>query len=94
MLLFASDEENIQSSIFMDQIEVKKAVIQWERFSEINRVVKTVENITSTQKRKGQIATAATFNLLQREQTTEEMKCPKPEKINKKQQNSTVLTPP
>ena len=41
-LIFASDEENIPSSVFMIQAEKKKAVIQWERFSNFNRLVNTV----------------------------------------------------
>ena len=41
-LIFASDEENITSSVFMIQAEKKKAVIQWERFSSFNRLVNTV----------------------------------------------------
>ena len=41
-LIFASDEENIPSSVFMIQAEEKKAVIQSERFSNFNRLVKTV----------------------------------------------------
>ena len=32
-LIFASDEKNIPSSVFMIQAEEKRAVIQWERFS-------------------------------------------------------------
>ena len=35
-LIFASDEENIPSSVFMIQAEEKKAVIQWERFGNFN----------------------------------------------------------
>ena len=41
-LIFASDEENIPSSVFMIQAEEKKAVFQWERFSDFNRLVNTV----------------------------------------------------
>ena len=41
-LIFASDEENIPSSVFLIQAEEKKAVIQWERFSNLNRLVNTV----------------------------------------------------
>ena len=41
-LIFASDEENIPSSFFMIQAEEKEAVIQWERFSNFNRLVNTV----------------------------------------------------
>ena len=40
--LFASDEENIHSSVFMIQAEKKKAVIQWERFNIFNILVITV----------------------------------------------------
>ena len=41
-LIFALDEENIPSSVFMIHAEEKKAVIQWERFSSFNRLVNTV----------------------------------------------------
>ena len=41
-LIFASDEENIPSSVFMIPAEEKKAVIHWERFSNFNRLVNTV----------------------------------------------------
>ena len=40
--VFASDEENIPSSAFMIQAEEKKAVVQWERLSNFNRLVNTV----------------------------------------------------
>ena len=41
-LIFASDEENIPSSVFMIQAEEKIAVIQWERFSNFNRLLNKV----------------------------------------------------
>ena len=41
-LIFASDEENIPSSVFMIQAEEEKAVVQWERFSSFNRLFNTV----------------------------------------------------
>ena len=41
-LIFASDEEIKHSLVFMIQAEAKKAVIQWERFSNFNRLVSTV----------------------------------------------------
>ena len=41
-LIFASDEKNIPSSVFMIQDEEKKAAIQWERFFNFNRLVNTV----------------------------------------------------
>ena len=41
-LVFASDEDNKPSSFFMTQVEEKKAVIQWERFSNFNRLVNTM----------------------------------------------------
>ena len=89
-LIFASDEENIPSSVFMIQAEEKKAVIQWERFSNFNRLVNTVAyvqralnkhkpatlvvNIEEREKAK------AIFKLLQQEQFGEEMKSLKAEK--------------
>ena len=41
-LVFASDEDNIPSSVFMTQADEKEAVIQWERFSNFNRLVNTM----------------------------------------------------
>ena len=41
-LIFASVEEIIPSSVFKIQAEEKKAVFQWERFSNFNRLVNTV----------------------------------------------------
>ena len=40
-LVFASDEENIPSAVFNIQAEEKKAVVQWERFSNFNRLLNT-----------------------------------------------------
>ena len=90
-LVFASDEENIPSSFFMIQAEEKKSVIQWERFSNFNRLVNTVAyvqralskykpatlvvNIEEREKAKATI-----FKLLQQEQFGEEMKSLKAEK--------------
>ena len=94
-LIFASDEENIPSSVFMIQAEEKKAVIQWERFSNFNRLVNTVAYvqralkkhrpatlIVSTEEREK--AKATIFKLLQQEQFGEEMKSLKAEKENPK----------
>ena len=90
-LIFASDEENIPSSVFMIQAEDKKAVIQWERFSIFNRIVTTVVYVqralnkhkpatlvVSIEEREK--AKATIFKLLQREQFGEEMKSLKAEK--------------
>ena len=90
-LIFASDEENIPSSVFMIQAEEKKAVIQWERFSNFNRLVNTVVYVqralnkhkpatlvVSIEEREK--AKATIFKLLQREQFGEEMKSLKAEK--------------
>ena len=40
-IFFASVEQNILSSVLMIQNEEKKAVIQWERFSNFNKQVNT-----------------------------------------------------
>ena len=90
-LIFASDEENIPSSVFMLQAEEKKAVIQWERFSSFNRLVNTVAFVqrafskhqpatlvVSIEEREK--AKAIIFKFLQREQFGEEMKSHKAEK--------------
>ena len=90
-LIFSSDEENIPSSVFMIQAGEKKAVIQWELFSNFNRLVKAVAyvqralykhkpetlviSIEETEKAKATI-----FKLLQQEQFGEEMKSLKTEK--------------
>ena len=90
-LILASDEENILLSAFMIQAEEKKAVIQWERFSNFNRLVNTVAyvqralnkhrpatlvvNIEEREKAKATI-----FKVLQQEQFGEEMKSLKAEK--------------
>ena len=103
-LIFASDEENMPSSVFMIQAEEKKAVIQWERFSNFNRLVKTVAYVQrALNKRKPatlvvsieekEKTKATIFELLQQEQFGEEMKSLKAEKdIHKKQQNPTIRT--
>ena len=90
-LIIASDEENIPSSVFMIQAEEKKAVIQWERFSNFNRLVNAVayvQRASSEHKpatlvvsiEEGEKAKAIIFELLQREQFGEEMKSLKAEK--------------
>ena len=79
----------------MIQAEEKKAVIQWERFSNLNRLVNTVAYvqralnkhkpatlIVSIEEREK--AKAIIFKLLQREQFGEEMKSLKTEKENPK----------
>ena len=89
-LIFASDEENMPSSVFIIQAEEKKAVIQWERFSNFNRLVNTVVYVqralnkhqpatlvVSIEEREK--AKATIFKLLQ-EQFGEEMKPLKAEK--------------
>ena len=90
-LIFASDEENIPSSVFMIQAEEKKAVIQWERFSNFNRLVNTVAYVQRASSKhkpatlvvsieEREKAKAIIFKLLQREQFGEEMKSLKAEK--------------
>ena len=90
-LIFASDEENKLSSVFTIQAEEKKAIIQWERFSNFNRLVNTVAyvqralnkhkpstfvvSIEETEKAKSIV-----FKLLQQEQFGEQMKSLKVEK--------------
>ena len=90
-LIFASDEENIPSSVFMIQAEEKKAVIQWERFSNFNRLVNTVAYVQRASSKhkpatlvvsieEREKAKATIFKLLQQEQFGEEMKSLKAEK--------------
>ena len=84
-LIFALDEENIPSSVFMIQAEEKKAVIQWERFSNFNRLVNTVSYLQKTLDKhktaklvvsieEREEAKATIFKLLHQEQFFEEMK--------------------
>ena len=90
-LVFASNEDNKPSSVFMTQVEEKKAVIQWERFSNFSRLVNTmayvrrafskykpVTLLVSVEEKEK--AKAIIFKLLQREQFGEEMKSLKVEK--------------
>ena len=90
-LVFASDEDNKPSSVFMTQVEEKKAVIQWERFSNFSRLVNTmayVQRAFSKYKpatllvsvEEKDKAKANIFKLLQREQFGEKMKSLKVEK--------------
>ena len=90
-LIFASDEENIPSSVFMIQAEEKKAVIQWERFSNFNRLVNTMAYVQRALNKhkpatlvvsieEKEKAKATIFKLLQQEQFGEEMKSLKAEK--------------
>ena len=105
-LIFASDEENIPSSVFMIQAEEKKAFIQWERFSNFNRLVNTVAYVQQALNKnkpatlvvsieEREQANSIIFKLLQQEQFGEEMKSLKVEKEiskgSKIQQFSTFL---
>ena len=89
-LIFASDEENIHSSVFMIQAEEKTAVIQWERFTNFYRLVKTVAYVqralnkhkpatlvVSIEEREK--AKSTIFKLLQQEHFREGMKSQKTE---------------
>ena len=102
-LIFASDEVNIPSTIFMIQAEEKKSGNQWERFSNFNRLVNTVAYVQRALNKykpatlvvsiEGREKAKATiFKLLQQEQFGEELKPLKAEKNSKRQQNPTVLT--
>ena len=84
-LVFTSDEENIPASVFATQTEEKKAVVQWERFSNFNRLVNAVACVRrATSKHKPatlrvsveerEKAKATIFKLLQQEQFSGEMK--------------------
>ena len=87
-LIFASDEENLPSSVFMIRAEEKKAVIQWERFSNFNRLVAYVQRALSKYKpstlvvsiEEKEKAKATIFKLLQQAQSGGEMKSLKAEK--------------
>ena len=84
-LVFASDEENIPASVFATQTVEKKAVIQWERFSNFNRLVNAVAYVRRARSKhkpatlivsveEQEKAKATIFKLLQQEQFSEEMK--------------------
>ena len=90
-LIFASDEENIPSSVFIIQAEEKKALIQWERFSKFNIPMNTVAYVQralhkhkpatlvlSIEEREK--AKAIIFKLLQQEQFGKVIKSLKAEK--------------
>ena len=77
--------------VFSTKVEDKKLIIQWERFSNFNRLVNTMAYVQrvfrkqkpatktlSVEEREG--AQASIFRLLQQEQFTEEMKSPMAEK--------------
>ena len=95
-LTFASDEQ----MVFSAKVEEKKPMIQWERFSNFNRLVntmayvqrvfikhKTATKTLSADEKDG--AQAGIFRLLQQEQFAEEMKFLKAEK--KILRNSKIL---
>ena len=90
-LIFALDKGNIPSSVFMIQPEEKKAVIQWERLSNFNRLLNTKayvqqalnkhESATLVVSIEGREKTKTIIlKLLQQEQFGEEMKSLKTEK--------------
>ena len=98
-LTFASDEQNDQM-VFSAKVEERKLMIQWERFSNFNRLVNTMAYVQrvfkkhkpatktlSVEEREG--AQAGIFRLLQQEQFAEEIKSLKTEKEFPK--NSKIL---
>ena len=83
--VFASDEENIPSSVFMTQANGKEAVIQWERLRNFNRLVNTMTYVRRAFSKhkpatllvsveEKEKAKATIFKLLQREQFGEQIK--------------------
>ena len=89
-LTFASDEQN-DEMVFSAKVKEKKPMIQWERFSNYNRLVNTMAYIQRVFKKhkpatktlsveEREDAQASIFRLLQQEQFTEEMKSLKAEK--------------
>ena len=98
-LTFASDEQN-DEMVFSAKVEEKKPLIQWERFSNYNRLVNTMAYIQRVFKKhkpatktlsveEREDAQASIFRLLQQEQFTEEMKSLKAEREIPK--NSKIL---
>ena len=103
-LIVASDEENIPSSVFMTQADKKKAVIQWERFSNFNRIVNTMAYVRRAFSKykpatllvsieEIEKAKASILKLLQREQFGEEMKSPKIEQEIPKSRKTLQFSP-
>ena len=99
-LIFASDEENIPSSVFIIQAEEKKAVIQWERFSNFNRLLTPLAYVHRASSKykpatlvvideEREKAKAIIVKLLQQEQLGEDMKSLKVE--NEIQKSSKIL---
>ena len=89
-LTFASDEQNDQM-VFSAKVEEKKLMIQWERFSNFNRLVNTMAYVQRVLRKhkpttktlsveEREDAQASIFRLLQQEQFAEEMKSLKAEK--------------
>ena len=98
-LTFASDDQN-DEMVFSAKVEEKKPMIQWERFSNLNRLVNTMAYVQRVFKKhkpatktlsveERDAAQASIFRLLQQEQFAEEMKSLKAEKENLK--NSKIL---
>ena len=98
-LTFASDEQNDQM-VFSAMVEEKKLMLQWERFSNFNRLVMTMAYVQRVFRKhkpatktlsveEGEGAQAGIFILLQQEQFAEEMKSLKTEKEIPK--NSKIL---
>ena len=98
-LTFSSDDQN-KRLVFSAKVEEKRPMIQWERFSNYNRLVNTMAYIQrvfknhkpatktlSVEEREG--AQASIFRLLQQEHFAEEMKSLKAEKEIPK--NSKIL---
>ena len=96
--------KRIPSSVFTVQAKEKKAVIQWERFSNFNRLVNTVAYLQRALSKHKQAtlvvsieekekAKAIIFKLLQQEQFGEEMKSLKAEKENPKGSKNLQFSP-
>ena len=90
-LIFASDEKNIHSSVFMIQPKEKKAVIHWERIINFTRLLNTIaygQRASNKHKRAALVVSieereklkSIIFKLLQQEQFGEEKKSLKVEK--------------
>ena len=91
ILIFSSDEEKIPSSVFVIPAEEKKASVQWERFSNFNRLVNTVAYVQQAFNKykpatlvisieEIENSKATIFKLLQQKQFGEKMKSLKAEK--------------
>ena len=103
-LVFASDEKNIPSSVFMRKAEERKPIVKWEKFSPFNQLVNTMAYLQRALKKtkralkindieEAKITMITTSKLLQQKEFAEEIKSLKAEKENQKSTNNSKFLP-